>query len=283
MADAIHGNTELANTKQDLIAARVQKEIQFRAKLAPVFMDVSSFAVKGAKSISFPKLTSFTATDRPTGAAGDATVITDSVDQLDLDQRPYVAWIVDPNDEVQSTLAFQMEAAARAASAHGRRFDNDVITEMEAVGIATTTAGDISYAITLEMREEYLDNEGEMDMATWVVSGDQETFLLNIDEFKRQDVYGPNGAIRAGQIGTLFGAPVLRHNGLGAQTFYLAGREGLAYGFQRSPAMDNEAANTYGVGARRWAMDQLYGVKGMLIGEGSAGVGESAHIIKDNN
>ena len=285
MADAIHGNTELSSTKQDLIAARVQREIQFRAKLASVFMDVSQFAVKGAQSISFPKLTSFTAVDRPTGAAGDATVLTSSVDQLDLDQRPYVAWIVDSNDEVQSTLNFQLEAAARSASAHGRRFDNDVIAEMELVGIPTATTGNISYAITLEMREQYLDNEGDMDggMATWVVSGDQETFLLNIDEFKRQDTYGPNSAIRSGQIGTLFGAPVMRHNGLPAQTYYLAGKEGLAYGFQRSPAMDNQAANEYGVGARRWAMDQLYGVKGMLINQGSAGASESAHIIKDGN
>jgi hypothetical protein len=285
MADSIVGNTELDATKQALIAARVQKEIQFRAKLAPLFTDVSSFAVKGAKSIGFPKLTSFTAVDRPTATAGDATVLTSSVDTLDLDKKPYVAWIVDQNDEVQSTLNFQLEAAARAASAHGRRFDNDVITEMEAVGIATATAGDISYAICLEMREQYLDNEGEMDMgmAAWVVSGDQETALLNIDEFKRQDTYGPNAAIRAGFIGTLFGAPVIRHNGLADSTYYLAGKEGLVYGFQRQPAMDNESDNRYGVGARRWAMDQLYGVKGCLLGEGSAGATESAHIIKDGN
>lgn len=280
---AVVGNTELLATKQDLIASEVQKEIQFRAKLAPLFMDVSRFAVKGAKSISFPKLTSFTANDRASAVAGVPQVLTSSVDQLDLTHKPYVSWIVDSNDEVQSTLQFQLEAARRSASAHGRRLDSEILTELETVGIATTTIGAISYAITLEMRDAYLDNEGDMDEAAWIVSGDSETALMNIDEFKRQDVYGPNGVIRSGVIGTMFGAPVVRHNGLGANTFYLAGKMGLAYGFQRSPQIDSEKDIDYGTGAIKYAMDALFGVQGMLLGEGSAAGTESAHIIKDNN
>lgn len=277
------GNTELAATKQDLIAARVQQEIAFKAKLAPFFMDVSQFAVKGAKSISFPKLTSFVANDRASAAAGVPQVLTSSVDQLDLVHKPYVAWVVDENDLVQSTLAFQIEAAARAASAHGRRFDNEVIAELEAVGIETATAGNITYNVSLDMREQYLDNEGDMDEAVWVISGDQEKELLKITEFRNQDIYGPNGAIRTGVIGTLFGAPVVRHNGLAASTYYLAGKMGLAYGFQRSPAIDSQKDIDFGTGAVKYAMDQLFGTKGMLLGEGSAAAAESAHIIKDNN
>lgn len=280
---AVVGNTELLATKQDLIAAEVQKEIQFMAKLSPVFTDVSRFAIKGAKSISFPKLTSFTASDRASTVAGVPQVLTSSVDTLNLDKKPYVSWVVDSNDEVQSTLAFQLEAARRAASAHGRRLDNELILEMEAVGIPTATIGNFSYAIALEMREQFLDNEGDMDMAAWIMSGDQETFLLNIDEFKRQDVYGPNGVIRSGQVGTLFGAPVLRHNGLPANTYYLAGKDGLVYGFQRSPNMASEPAIEYGTSAILTAMDALFGVKGTLLGEGSASASQSAHIIKDGN
>jgi len=280
---AVEGNTELAATKQDLIAARVQQEIAFSAKLAPYFYDVSQFAVKGAKSISFPKLTSFVAADRPTATAGVPQVLTSTVDKMDLEHRPYVSWIVDVNDEVQSTLNFQMEAAARAASAHGRRLDKEIITELEVVGIPTTTAGDFSYAISLEMRDLFLANEGDMDQAVWIFSGDQEKFLLNIDEYKRQDVYGPNGVIKSNVMGTLFGAPVVRHNALTAQKFYLAGKNGIAYGFQRSPAIDSEKDIDYGTGAMKWAMDQLFGVKGLLIDEGTASATQSAHVIKDNN
>ena len=280
---AVVSDVELAATKQDLIAARVQQEIAFRAKLAPFFLDVSQFAVKGAKSISFPKLTSFTAPDRATGVAGVPVVLTSTVDTLDLVHKPYVSWVVDMNDEIQSTLNFQMEAAARAAAAHGRRFDNEVISVLEAAGIATTTAGAFSYGISLEMRDALLSNEADMNDAVWIMSGDQETALLNIDEYKRQDTYGPNGAIRGGVIGELFGAPVVRHNGLGANTFYLAAKDAIAYGFQRSPAIGSEDAIAYGVGAKLWAMDQLFGVDAMLLGEGSAAPAESAFIIKDNN
>ena len=277
------GDVELSATKQDLIAARVQQEIQFRAKLAPYFLDVSQFAVKGAQSISFPKLGSFTAPDRASAVAGVPQAIAATVDKLDLVHRPYVSWIVDSNDEVQSTLNFQMEAAARAARAHGRRFDTEIITELETVGIPTTVVGSFSYAISLDMRDQLLDNEAEMEDAVWIMSGDQEKALLNIDEYKRQDTYGPNGLIRGGVIGELFGAPVVRHNGLPANTYYLAAKEGIAYGFQRSPAIDSEKDIDYGTGAMKWAMDQLFGVKGMLINEGSAGATESAFVVKDNN
>lgn len=280
---ATTGNTELLATKQDLIAARVQRELQFAAKLSPFFEDVSSFAVKGAKSISFPLMTSFTAPDRASAVAGTTQALTASVDTMDLEHRPYVSWVVDMNDEVQSTLNFQLEAAGRSAKAHGRRLDNEIITELEAIGVPTAVAGGFDYDRSLDMRDEYLSREGEMENAVWIMSGDQEKALLNIDEYKRQDVYGPNGAIRAGQMGTLFGAPVIRHNALAANTYYLASKEGLAYGFQRSPAVGSEDAIAYGVGARLWAMDALFGVKGLQIEQAGVAAGLSALIVKDAN
>ena len=282
---AIIGDSELAATKQALIAAKVQRELKFAAKLSPSFTDVSQFAVKGAKSISFPKLGSFTAPDRASGVAGVPQAIASTVDTMDLEHTPYTSWLVDVNDEVQSTLNFQLEAAGRGGSAHGRRFDNEVIAELEVVGIATATSGVFTYDISLEMRDLLLTNEGNMDNATWIMAGDVERVLLNIDEYKRQDVYGPNGAIRAGQMGTLFGAPVMRHNGLAAGRYYLADKDGIAYGFQRSPQLASEDAIAFGTGARLWAMDALFGVKGQQLGQAqdTPVSTESALIIKDNN
>ena len=279
MADAIHGVTELGATQQDLIAAAVQRELQFRAQLSGTITDVSRFAVKGAKSISFPKLTSFTAVNRTSAAAGDATLKTSTVDQLDLDQKPYVAWIADVNDEMQSTLSFQIECARRAASAHGRFVDTAIITELEATATVQASAvGDITRNIVLDMRESYLAAEGMMEDSVWLVGVDQEKALLKVAEFTENQIYGPNTAIRAGQIGTLYGSPVIRHNGLAASKYYLYGKDGMALGFQRSPSMDSESANSYGVGARRWAMDALFGVKALQVTGGF-----SPLIIKDNN
>ena len=67
---AVTGNTELLATKQDIIAAAVQRELKERSFLSNFVLDVSGFAGKGMKSISFPKLTSFTVEERASATAG---------------------------------------------------------------------------------------------------------------------------------------------------------------------------------------------------------------------
>jgi nucleoid DNA-binding protein len=102
---AVTGNTQLVATKQDLIAALVQKELKFQAKLVGTVTDVSAFAVKGAKSVSFPNSGSFTVENRATAVAGSIQDLTFTAEQLLLDQRLYVGWLVDSNDEYQSNFA----------------------------------------------------------------------------------------------------------------------------------------------------------------------------------
>ena len=280
MADAIVGNTQLGATKQALISAVVQKEIAFKAMLAGVVKNVSEFAVPDALSIGFPKLTSFTATNRASGATGDATVLTSSVETLALSLKPYIAWLGDSNDVIQSTLAFEMEAAKRAASAAGRYLDSAIIAALEADAEPLVATGNITRDIVLDMREYLLENEGE-DMSL-IVSVDQEKELLKIAEFSRQDYYGGE-VIKSGQIGSLYGIPVIRSNALGATTYYMVAKEGCAFGFQKEFSMSTQAANEYGVSATRTAMDALLGVKTLQIDEGTSSAGKSAWIIKDNN
>ena len=87
MPDVITGNTQVGPTKQEVIAAIVQKELKFAAKLAGYVTDVSQFAQKGMNQVSFPKLTSFTVQKRATGVAGDIQALTATKDTLALDQR----------------------------------------------------------------------------------------------------------------------------------------------------------------------------------------------------
>lgn len=269
MADLIHG---VGPTKQDLIAALVQKELAAKANLLPTVTDVSRFAVKGAQSIKFPKLTSFTPINRAFGAAGDAAVLTATNDQLDLDLNAYVAWIVDSSDEVQSTIEWQSELAMRAASGHGRYVDTQLIAELEAEG-AAATIGAISRDIFLEMRETLLAANAELDELHFVCGPDSETKLLKIDEFTRAEVYG-SSIIPAGVLGKLYGVPVRVNNQVAANSFYMYAQSGICIGFQKSPSMSSQGANEYGVNAERHAMDQLFGVKALQ---------GSALIVKDGN
>jgi hypothetical protein len=282
MADVITGNTELTATKQAVITAIVQKELQFSAKLLPYVTDYSVFAAPGARSVSIPKLTSFTVVDRASAAPGDASVLTSSVDTMNLDINAYVAWLVDSSDEIQSTINVQIEFARRAAAAHGRYVDTSIIAGWETHGDPTATAGNISRDIILEMRNSLQKNDGDLSMAAFVISPDQEEELLKVTEFSSAEVYG-QPVIPNGVIGRVYGIPVVVHNGLATQQYFLAEKGGLAIAFQKAPAMSEQPANEYGTSAKRVAMDQLYGITGLQLGFKGVGPTESPLIIKDAN
>jgi hypothetical protein len=282
MADAIIGNTQVTATKEARIAALVQRELKFQAKLLPYVTDVSGFCGKGMKSISFPLLTSFTAVDRASGAAGDATVLTSSVDTLSLDKAAYVAWIIDSQDSVQSTLNYELECAKRAASAHARFVDDAIIAAIVAEGEETTTAANvITKAVILEMREKYLKQFGRLEDAILLISVAQEKAMLEITEFTQAQVFG-NAVIPSGMIGSVYGLRVVVHAGLTDNQYFLMGKEGVAIGFQQSPMMSSQGANEYGASAMRTVLDQLFGVKCLQIAQAGAAVGKSALVIKHN-
>ena len=281
------GNTELLATKQDLISDLVQVELRASTKILPYVMDVSAFAGKGAKSVSFPKLTSFVPEDRASATAGTDQVLTSSVDTLQLDKRKYISWIVDPNDEIQSTIEFQSEAAKRAAAAHGRAVEADILAEIEltaSLNVLGATPADVSRDNLLAMREWLFENNANMNNTVFYMAPDQETALLKIADFVRADSYGSSN-IGSGVIGRLYGMPVIVSNLVKSRQFLAFDKEGIAIGFQRRPAFDEEKDIRFGVGAMRNAVEQLYGVKAMQIGEQAGGkntipVGTSPLIAK---
>jgi hypothetical protein len=280
MADAIHGNTQIGPSKQDVIAALVQKELKFAAKLSPYFTDLSSLAIKGSKSVTIPKLSSFTATNRASATAGDATVLSASGDKLDLDINAYVAWIIDESDAVQSTIDWELMTVQRAASAHGRKFDAELIAEIYASAAEVAgAAGNISRDKVLEMRQYIRKNHGDLMKSVICVAPDQETALLKIDEFTRAEVYGQT-VIQSGVFGMLYGVPVLVHDGLSDGQFFMAEQSGLCYALQLGPNYSEQGANEFGALSKRRAMDQLFGVKGLQIdGTASTPSGKSSLMI----
>ncbi len=283
MADAIHGNTQLVATKQDLVAAMVQRELKFQSKLLPFVSDYSQFAVKGAKTVSFPRLASFTAVDRASGVAGDATTILSSTDQLALDKAAYVAYIIDSQDSVQSVLNYELECAKRAASAHARFVDTTILANVESEAEATATVSAlITRDVVLEMRTKYLKQFGLISEAALWISPAQEEAMLKITQFTEAQIYG-NSNIPSGVIGSVYGIPVIVHAGMSDAQYYLVGKGGLAIAFQQSPMMSEQGANEFGAGAKRVAIDQLFGTKGLQIAEAGAAAGKSALMIKDGN
>jgi hypothetical protein len=270
----------LINTKQDLIAAIVQRELKEGASLLPCVADYSNLAVKGAKQVSIPKYSSFTVQDRAFGsAASENTPLTDSVDDIALDKNKIILFGYDAHDELQSTTDYVATAISRAARAHGRQVNTDIITEWEATAGLSVNGGtpaDISINDILDMREFLIANFADMSTAKLVIAADQEKAMLKLPEFSQYDYRG-NGAspIVNGMIGYVYGVPVVLNQQVKAQQAFMVCPESTGFAFQRSPAVAQDEALKYGTGGREVAIDQLYGVGGLQLGEGSAAVGKT--------
>lgn len=275
----------LTNTKMDFIASLVQKELKESASLLPFVTDYSALAGKGVKSIEIPKLSSFTVQSRAFGAAAsENAALSDSTDVINLDQNKIILFGYDSKDAIQSTIEYKMMAAERAGSAHGRDVNSQIITEWEAVAdlnINGAVAADITVSDILDMREKLLDNYADMSKAYLVLGPDQEKVMLQLPEFSRYDYRG-NGAspIVSGQIGSVYGIPVVVHTQVKAQQAFMVETSGCGLAFQAAPSIEEESALEYGTGGRKVAVDQLYGVGGLQLGEGDAAVGKSPLICK---
>lgn len=266
-----------SNLKMEVIDQIAQRELEFMMKLVPTVTDVSRLAIPGSSSISFPKLSSFTVNDRAFGAADTEQTLSDTKDTLLLDKNKIVSFIIDAADDTQATIDAMSENAKRAASAIARQVDTDIIALLEASSNTATTAADITRDVVLEMQEFLFDAEGRIEDMVLVVGNDQHSALLKIAEFTEHQVYNGLGQVapnQSGQLGTVYGVPVIRHSGLAANRYYMYNKEGVAYGSQRSLRMESEQAISFGTGARRVATDHLYGVQELQGGD---------LIIKDGN
>lgn len=264
------GHVQVGATKQDLIAAAVQKELRESSFLTNFVTDVSGFAGKGMQSISFPRLSSFTVQERPSAVAGNIQNLTASVDKLDLDKRAYISWLIDSNDDIQATINYQIEAAMYAAKAHARFVDNTLINEAilrASLSVNGGTAADITDGAILEMRRYLMENNANMSDVVLVVPPSQEEAILKIAKFSEAQIYGQS-VIPAGVIGRVYGIPVLIHNSneLGEQQSLMFEKSALAIGFQKLPSFDEQKKIEFGTGATLQALDQLFGVKGMQLG-----------------
>lgn len=267
------GNTDLVATKNDLIVALVQKELISAAVVMPSIYDASAFAGKGSKSIKIPRAGSFTVEDRATTVQAALANVTYATDTITLGEMSTVSWLVDPQDEIESSVDVQADLAGRAARAHAHNFDTKVIAGLEAAATATTTAGAISKAIVLEMRESLLSAQADASNLTLLVGPGSEATLLGIAEFVEADRYG-SAVIPSGVLGTLYGVQVRVKSTIAALTFYMYDKVGYGFAFQKGLQMDERKAPEYGSGAMLKVMDMKWG---------HAALENSLLLRKDNN
>lgn len=272
MADVI---SVLPNTKNDLIVSAVQKNLIEKAVLAPTVRDVSQYAIKGSKSVLIPKLTNFTVTNRAFGSSTDSQALTDSSDQISFDFNAYIAWLYDSRDNYQSTLNFHAEAAMRASDQHAKYVDQQIVTTLGTVaGVSASVATFTTVKEqALELRRQLLQNGGDIGKMTIAISLDAEAEMLQESDFIRADFYG-SANVKSGQIGQIYGIPVVISRlitGTGAGSMFMYDSDGIGLAFQGGVEMSDQAANEFGANSRRVAMDQVFGIGGLELGEQGVG------------
>lgn len=275
-------NTALAATKQAVIAALIQQELISESVVAPLVLNVSQFAKKGAKSVEFPKAGSFTAENRASGIAAALQNLTFATDKLDLNYRATVSWLIDSMDEIQSVADVEGEYAARAARAHGVYVEQQLLTEMGSTAVVTTSTGDLSDDVILEMRSSLLKRKAKIARMSLLVSPYQEAILLKISKFVSAQEYG-NAVIPTGALGKIYGVPVYVSTEMADGDYFMFDKEGICIGFQREPMQGQRDAPEYGAGSQLKVLDQLFGVKGLQIAQQGVASGKSALIVSDNN
>jgi hypothetical protein len=259
-------------TKADIITSFVQRELQAAVKLLGLCQDVSRFAVKGAKSISFPKLTSYTAVDRSFGSASEAAVLTDSVDKLELNHQYTVSSIIDSGDALQSSIEWKTEALSRKSSAIGRAIDGLVIATLSAAYCdyinTTASAAVITEDNIVDLHTYLIRNEANPNGLYLAIDPASEGSMLKIDNFIRTSDYGNSNGVQNGVIGKVFGFNVIVSNLLTANTVYAFSDEAVAVGFQKAPSYSEQPDNRYGSMGVRICMDTLVGAKALHTAEG---------------
>jgi hypothetical protein len=95
--------------------------------------------------------------------------------------------------------------------------------------------------------------------------------MLNIDNFIDASKFGSNQPVLNGQIGTVFGMPVIKTTVVTAGRPMIYHRESLVIGFQLNPEFDQD--KDLDNLAIRYSLDQLYGMKVLQLGKGIVRLG----------
>ena len=281
-------NADVAGVQEALVAERVQRELQAQAKLSGLFRDYSELVGKGTSSLKVPRADSFAVQtrDNATPAEANPANLTFAFDEIILDQSKYVYYVIPGDVELDAKPSYELTAAERAASAHGRNMD---IVRLDTLwsGAKAGAANEVDYvAGTTDIEEALLnmiqkaDEQNMLDDGErfLIVSPEQRKELLGVANFVQADRYGSNISVVSGELGSLYGVRVVVTNLAGTEAAAAGGiwgdgkmilchRESLGFAFHRQPTHDMDKAIQYGAGSMAHTWDIKYGLTALQDGD----------------
>lgn len=278
-------NADVANVQEALVAELVQRELQAASKLSALFTDFSDLVGKGTATLRIPRASSFTVSNRDnaTPTAASPANLTFSFDEIALDQSKYVYYVIPGDVELDSKPSYELSAASRAASAHGRSMD---IARINTLWTGAVSARDVDFLSgTSDIEDTLLSMIQEADEAEMLDDGgrfliirpEQRKQLLGVANFVQADRYGDRTPLVMGELGMVYGVRVVvvTHNGTVAATtggmfgdgkMILCHKESLGFAFHRQPQHDMDKAIEYGAGSMAHTWDVKYGLEALQGG-----------------
>lgn len=274
-------NADVADVQEALVAEVVQRELQAASKLSALFSDFSDLVGKGTASLKIPRASSFTVgtRDNATPTAASPMNLTFAFDEILLNQSKYVYYVIPGDVELDAKPSYELSAASRAASAHGRNMD---IARIDALwtGGSLTSANDVEFvAGTTDIEETLLNMIQKADEAEMLDDGNrflivrpqERKALLGVANFVQADRYGDRTPLVTGELGSVYGVRVVVVNHVGDDfgdgKMILCHKESLGFAFHRLPTHDMEKAIAYGANSMAHTWDVKFGLKCLQDGQ----------------
>lgn len=280
MADM--GKTEVQATIMERVTSFVQAELKQRALLMPL---VQNFDAKsGEDTIKIPRADGFSADDKSENTALTTQAITFVTDDLPLDKHKAVLAKLEDIANIQATPDVVNQILSRMASEIALQIDRDIVNCLKATSAAAPdhrvayansgTDNTLGKADILEARKLLHTQNVPFNQCYIGVNPASEVNLLAIDDFVHVNKYGSPEGLVNGELGKLYGAPVVMSNEFDEFETLVWHPTHVGFAMQRRPSFerDRDLDNI----ATKYLVNQIYGcqtldagVRGVMLGTGA--------------
>lgn len=201
-----------ANVSIKSVIPEAQEILAESSQLMGVFRDVSKYAIKGASTVSYPKVTARSGQSKSLTASFTQNDAAYGEDSIALSTVLGDAFGVNLHQEEQNVLNALEDSTRETLRAMGMKADEAIYAALLA---ATTTA----VAPTADMYADVVDLAKDLDLAKvpasdrfLLVSPADYAKLLKTKDFVRFDGVGNGAIIASGKVGMILGFTVVKSN-----------------------------------------------------------------------
>jgi hypothetical protein len=244
----------------EILSSLVNLNLQRSLVMPGKLIDLSSEAVGGVDKIKIRKFNDLAVGTKAANTPVAYGISTLAVDELDLDQHKYVAFLMEEFAKIQGPQAFMEELAQNASIKLAQDFDAYLINTVR----GGANADSLETAAALEPKDfinarAYLDGGNVPQQGRYIgLHPDDYAKVLAISSFVEADKIG-SANIVSGQVGMLYGMSVIVNTGFTADELVVWHQGCAAGAMQLSPSIRTQYdPDELG---DKWVLHTIYGAE----------------------